>query len=306
MISNLSPSAESFMANIDRLQRTIQDASRQASSGKRVNVASDAPEDVAAILQLRSEEVRNTQIQSNLGLAKTEADAADSALNSATKLMDRARTLGAQGANFTLDATGRQSIADEVKSLMDQMLAVSRTAVQGRYIFSGDQDDGPALDLDLSQPTGIITLTNAAATRRVEDASGGTFAVTQSARQIFDTRNDDDAPAADNVFGALNSLRLALENNDTDAINAAVQSVELASSRVNTAQAFYGAVESRIQDAVNYGSSYDTELKTELSQKEDADVTAAAMTLTQGSTQLEAAFQMQGKMPRTTLFDYIG
>jgi len=305
MISNLSPSAESFMANIDRLQRTVEQASQQASSGKRVNVASDAPEDVAAILQLRSDEVRNTQIQSNLGLAKTEADAADNALNEATKLMDRARTLGAQGANFTLDATGRQSLAQEVESLMDQMLSVSRTTVQGRYIFSGDQDDAPALDIDLSQPTGIITLTNATATRRVEDASGGTFAVTQNARQIFDTRNDDDTPAADNVFGALNSLRVALQNNDTDGINAGVQSVQLASNRINTAQAFYGSVENRIQDAVNYSSSYDTELKTELSQKEDADVTSAAMTLTAGMTQLQAAFQMQGRMPRTTLFDYI-
>src|SRR5205823_8733863 len=39
--------------------------------------------------------VRNSQIQSNLGLAKTNADAADTALSSAIKLMDRALVLGA-------------------------------------------------------------------------------------------------------------------------------------------------------------------------------------------------------------------
>jgi flagellar hook-associated protein 3 FlgL len=306
MISNLSPSTEAFLANMERVQQSVEEASLQVSSGKRVNVASDAPGQVADILQLRADEVRNTQIQSNLALAKTDAEAADGALNSATQLLDRARVLGAQGANSTLDATGRQSLADEVESLQEQMLAISRTTVQGRYIFSGDQDSGPAYGLDLTQPNGVIALNSSTATRRVEDPAGGSFAVTKSAADIFNTTNADGTPADDNVFAALNSLRLALTANDTDQINAAVQSIQLASDRLNTSQAFYGTVESRIQDATNYGSNYDVQLKTQLSQKEDADVTAAAMTLSQGNIQLQAAFQMQAKMPHTTLFDYIG
>ncbi|HXK07724.1 MAG TPA: flagellin [Verrucomicrobiae bacterium] len=306
MISNLTPSAEAFLANMNRAQMSVEEASRQVSSGKRVNVASDAPDEIDAILQLHADEARNSQIETNLSLAKTDADTADNALNSATQLMDRARVLGAQGATFTIDATGRQSLADEVESLLEQMVAVSQTTVQGRYIFSGDQDGGPAYTLDLTQPTGVIAVNTSAATRRVEDPAGGSFAVTQSASDIFDTSNPDGTPADDNVFAALNNLRLALTNNDTDQINAAVQSVQLASNRLNTSQAFYGSVQNRIQDATNYANSYDVQLKTELSQKEDADVTAAAMALNQGNLQLQAAFQMEAKMPRTSLFDYIG
>ena len=117
MISNLSPLHEAFIANVDRVQRSVEDASRQTSSGKRVNVASDAPSEIDTILQLRTDAARNTQIQENLSVAKADADAADAALTAATKIMDRARVLAAQGANFTLDATGRQSIAGEVQSL---------------------------------------------------------------------------------------------------------------------------------------------------------------------------------------------
>jgi len=306
MITNLNPSTEAFLANMDRVQRRVEDANRQASSGKRVNVASDAPDEVDAILQLRTDRTRNSQIQSNLALAKTDADAADNALNSATKIMDRARVLGAQGVNFTLDANGRLSIASEIESLQEQMLSISRTTVQGRFIFSGDQDAGPAYDLDLSQPTGMIALNTTTASRRVEDPAGGTFAVTKGAAEIFDTRNADSTPAPDNVFASLNSLRLALIANDTAQINDAVNSVQLAATHLNTSQAFYGSVQSRIQDATNYGDNYDLQLKTELSQKEDADVTAAAMTLSQGTLQLQAAFQMQAKMPHTSLFDYLG
>ena len=315
MISILSPSSEAFLANMARVQRTIDEASRQTSSGKRVNVASDAPGELDTILQLHTDETRNTQIQENLAVAKADADAADGALTSATQLMDRARVLAAQGATFTVDAAGRQSIAGEVQSLFEQMVAISRTTVQGRYIFGGDQDSNPPYAVDLTAASGVASLTSSPATRQVENSAGGAFAVSQNAQEIFDTQNPDPVttddppittPAADNVFAALNNLRLGLLANDTTQITAASASIQTASDHLNTAQAFYGTVQNRITDATNYSATYDVQIKTELSQKEDADITTAALTVTEGNTQLQAAFQMQAKMPRTTLFDFMG
>ena len=54
MISNLNQSSEAFLANVERVQRTVDDASRQVSSGKRVNVASDAPDEIDTIMQLQT------------------------------------------------------------------------------------------------------------------------------------------------------------------------------------------------------------------------------------------------------------
>src|SRR5690349_20698047 len=163
MISNLTPSSEAFLANIARVQRKVDEASRQVSSGLRVNSASDAPNEIPGILQIRTDEARNTQLQANLSLAKSDADAADGAFNSATRLLDRARALGVQGFNFTLDADGRQSIAGEVESILEQMVAISRTTVQGRYIFSGDDENTPPYAIDLTAPNGVAKLTNAPA-----------------------------------------------------------------------------------------------------------------------------------------------
>lgn len=306
MVTNLDPSSEYFLANLERAQQRVAEAGRQVSSGKRVTVASDAPDEIDALLQLRANMVRNTQIQSNLGLAKTEADTADSALSSAAKLMDRALVLAGQGVNFTQDAAGRGTIANEIESLQEQMLAVSRTTVQGRHIFSGDQDGSPAYELDLTAVNGVARLSSALSTRRVEDPAGGSFPIGKSALEIFDSRNPDDSLASDNVFAALNSLRVALQNNDTDAINAAIDSLQAGSDHLNASQAFYGTVQNRIQDATSFAASYDVQLRTELSQKEDADVTAAALELNQGTLQLQAAFQMQARMPRTSLFDFLG
>src|SRR5436190_23234767 len=162
MISNLKPAAEAFLANMERVQRTIGEATRQTSSGLRVNSASDAPDKIEGILQLRTNASHNAQVQENLALAKTDADAADSALSLATRLLDRARVLGAQGSTFTLDASGRTSIAGEVQSLLEQMVSISRTTVQGRYIFSGDDETTPPYQVDLTAAAGVAPLTTAA------------------------------------------------------------------------------------------------------------------------------------------------
>ena len=148
-MTNLDGPSQLFLANVDRIESRLQNVSQQLSSGLRITQASDDPDEIAPLLQLRADRQRNTQIQSNLGLAQTDANAADSALGSAIQLMDQARVLGAQGANSTTDAGTRQSLAGQVESLLDQMVQTSQTTVQGRFIFSGDADGAPAYQVDL-------------------------------------------------------------------------------------------------------------------------------------------------------------
>ena len=305
MITNLSPQSQYFLANVDRAQERINDASRQVSSGKRVTQASDDPDVISALLQLRTSLQKNTQITTNLGLATSDANIADGALSSATQLMDRAVTLAVQGATATTDASGRQSLAQEVQGILEQMVSISQTQSAGRYVFNGDQDTAPSYQLDLANPNGVDRRTTPSATRLVENPAGGSITVSKTAQEIFDHRNADDTLASDNVFAALNGLRNALLNNDTAGINNSITSLKAASDHLNTCQAFYGDVENRLQDATTFASNYDVQLRTQISQKEDADVASAALELSEGTTQLQAAFQTEAKIPRSTLFDYL-
>src|SRR5262249_37156333 len=158
-----------------------------------------------SLLQLRADSQHNQQIQSNLDLAKTDTQAADDALTSSIQLLDRARVLGAQGANSTSDGNAPQSLSQEVQALLDQMVVYRRTAVQGRYTFSGDQDSQPTYVSDPTSPTGVTQLQAVSSTRQIEDASGGTFAAAKNAQEIFDLRNADGTPAGGNVFVALHN-----------------------------------------------------------------------------------------------------
>lgn len=301
MITNLDPGSELFLANVDRIQETIAVANRQVSSGKKISVASDAPDQVSALLQLRSSLQHNSQIQSNLTLAKEDAASADSALGSAITMLDQALTLGEQGANSTQTSDVRQSLAQQVQAIQEQMVAISQTTVQGRYIFSGDQMNSPAFTFDSTRlsTNPVLQLSASQATYRIEDPAGGSFAAAKSAQEIFN------GPAPGNVFTALNNLRLALLGGDSTTIANAIDPIKQASTHLNSMEAFYGQVENRIQTATDFASNRDTQLQAQISQTEDADITSAAMQLTQGSTQLQAAFQMRAKLPHTSLFDYL-
>ena len=120
-----------------------------------LHAATDSrPDEIDSILQLRAEQQRISQIQSNLTVEQTHAQAADGALTNAIKLMDRARVLVAQGATGTTDSAGRKAIAQEVHSLLEEMIACSRTSVQRRFVFSGDSDGNPPYQPDSTSPTG--------------------------------------------------------------------------------------------------------------------------------------------------------
>jgi flagellar hook-associated protein 3 FlgL len=306
MTTNLDPSAELFLSNVDRIQRRLSEANRQVSSGKKIAQPSDAPDQIDAILQLRAGRRHNEQIRFNLAMAVTDAQAADASLTMSIRLMDRARVLAAQGGNFTIDAAARRSLAEEAQSLLEQMIAYSQTTVQGRYLFSGDQEGVPTYQADPASSSGVARLVTPASTRRIESPSGGAFVAAKTAQDIFDSRNADDTLAADNVFAALNALRTALANNDPAACLSSVTAITGASARLASVQAFYGSVQTRLKDATAFGERYDLDLQKQLGEIEDADVPAAAVELSQGNTQLQAAFQMRALMPRQSLFDFLG
>jgi flagellin-like hook-associated protein FlgL len=178
-------------------------------------------------------------------------------------------------------------------------VANANTSVEGRYVFSGDSDQNPAYNLNLTTPTGTNPYAGSAATRQVADPRGGSFATSQTAQQIFD------APGA-SVFAAVNSLRVALLANDQDAITASLASLKAAHDHVSDSLGFYGSVQNDVADGINAVKALDLRFRTQLSDLRDADLAAASTDLVSAKLNLDAAFSARAKVPKTSLFDYLG
>lgn len=301
MISSLDPSSQAFLTGLNQIQQRAERAQQQLTTGLKINNVSDGPDQIASLWQTRADLDQVQQITSNLGRVQTEADTGQSVLQSAVTLVERAETLGAQGGNGTTSAQTRQDLANELGSILQQLVATANTNVEGRFIFSGDSDQQPPYSIDLTQSSPVSVYQGAPATRQVQSPDGSLLSVSLTAQQIFDSSN-----AQQNVFVSINNLRQALLNNDGDAALSAVGDVTTAGAYLNQQLAFYGTVQNRVASGLAFGQTYQTQLQTQLSGIQDADETEAITELTQAQTELQAALVSRAQLPRKSLFDYLG
>lgn len=302
---NLAPASATFLTDLAQIKVATNEAQNQISSGFKVQQASDAPDQISQLLQLEANLQTNRQITTNLSNIKTVVDTSEGAVNSAVQLAQNAVSLGAQGASSTQTALARQNLSQQVQSVLTQLVGLTNTAVQGKYVFSGDSSQSPTYQLNLASPNGVDRLVSSSSTQLVQDTNGSSFAVAKTSQDIFDHRNADDTFAPDNLFVAVSNLRVALANNDTPGISAALDSLHTASDYVNSQQVFYGIAQDRVASATATAQIQNLSLTSQIAAIRDADLTQAAIELTQGQTQQAAAYSAQAKLPKTSLFDYL-
>jgi flagellar hook-associated protein 3 FlgL len=305
MVNILSPANEQFVNNVDLIQQRLNQATQQLSSGYRIQQASDDPSVLGDLFQTRSDLARVTQVDKNLSLVKAEVTTADGSVQSAIQLLDNVRSLAVQGANTTTSAQQQTALAGQVESVLEQLVGLTHTQVNGIYIFSGDQTASPPYQVDAASANGVDRLVTAPATRQIQDPTGLTFAVAQTAQDLFDKRDASDNFAPENVFAAVHNIQVALQNNDLPGLTAAIGQLQTAQNYLNQQSAFYGAAENRIAAASDLAQKFQTQLEAQLSSEQDTNVTQAALQLTQDTTDLNAALASQAKRPTTSLFDYI-
>jgi len=301
MISPLNPQAQSFLAGLAQIQQTLQTSETQLTTGLKINNVSDDPTEIAELWQTQSELGQTQQVETNLGQVSTEVNTAESSLESAVTLVEQAESLGAQGATDTADANTRADLAEQLGSILQELVSTANTSVQGRYIFAGDTDQTAPYSVDLTQTNPVSAYQGSTSTREIQGADGTSFPIALTAQQIFDSPN-----AQDNVFTSITNLMQGLQNNDDTTINASISSVQTADIYLNQQLAFYGNVQDRVNNAQTFSQNYTVQLQSQLSGLQDANEAETITNMTQATTQLQAALQSEGQLPRTTLFDFLG
>jgi flagellar hook-associated protein 3 FlgL len=300
MLESVDSSARQFLLANERLSGRLERAQRQVSSGKRIETASDAPDQIGELLQVRSAIAENRQLRDNLAAYKLEEDVAANALEQASAALDSVKSLTSIGMNGSLSPAMQANLLQQLQSFMQEMVGIAATQVNGRFVFSGDSDMAPPFTLDLSLPNGISAYAGAASTRRVQHPDGSSFAIAHTAAEIFDSPNPGEG-----VFAALAVLRQALIDNSSAEMQSALAGLQAAQDHLHTQAAFYGMAQKRISQATDAAANKDTQLQTHLSSIEDADVTAAILELQDAQFQRQAALSSRAQIPPTSLFDYL-
>jgi flagellar hook-associated protein 3 FlgL len=302
MIPGLNPSAQQFLNNLSVIDQQLQQAQTELSTGLSVNQASDAPDEVSAILQTRANLSATQQINTDLGLTTTEVNTGEQSLQSAVTLFDQLQTLGSEGDTATASASSQADLAQQVSSILQQMVGLADTQEGGRYIFSGDSDQQTPYTIDMTQnPPVLSSYLGSASTRLAQHPDGSAFPVALTAQTIFDSSDP-----TTNVFSSIQNLATALASGDNTTIQSAVSGLSTVGDYLNQQLAFYGNTQDAVTEATNYGQTQATQLQTQLGNLEDADSAGAIEQLTQAQTQEQAALQSEALLPRTTLFNFMG
>jgi flagellar hook-associated protein 3 FlgL len=302
----ISGATQSYLADLDRTQAQINQAQGEVTSGYRVQAPSDDPAAVPEILQYQADLNQNQQIQSNLSTAGTELSSADSALQSAVQLVENASTLASEGASTTATAAQRADLATQAQGLLQTLVSLSQTQVNGRYIFSGDQPSSPMYQLNAAGD-GVTQQFTASSTRVIADTSGSSIPIAETAQQIFDAQNPDGTAATGNVFAAVSSLVTALQGNDQAGTLQATSDLQSADTYLNQQLAFYGQAQDQVTAATNAATQLHTQITNQLSQVRDADIPTVAVQLTQSQLDEQAALSVEAQVQQQkNLFSYMG
>src|SRR5689334_15187480 len=101
------------IADILAGQERLEETQSEVSSGKRIQRPSDAPDQMAELLQTRSDAATLTRQRDAADAALPGMQSTESALDSMGQALRQARTLALQANNSTVSPDQRQVIADQ-------------------------------------------------------------------------------------------------------------------------------------------------------------------------------------------------
>lgn len=306
IISSATAGSEWFLNGISNLQQQQAQTTRQLSSGYQVQDASDSPSQTPQLIDLGSSLASVQAWQTNLVRVQAEASGADQALGSAVSLIDSARTLAAQAANTTASPQTLQTISTQIQAIQQQLVSLSNTAVEGRYIFGGNQDQSVPYSFDPTTGT-VSALTTPTGSRVIVNPQGQTVYQGLTAGQIFDPQDALGVSTTNSSFAALQSLQTALQTNSQTGVASALTLLENAAGYLNQQQSYYGASEQRLTSEQNNATSQSTALQITISGIRDTNVTQAATDLAQETTNQSAAIGAEAEISQQkSLFSYLG
>jgi len=286
---------QDLLAELNQTQLAAQKAMIAISTGRSVNSPSDNP--AAAALEVQNNDLTsfNEGYLQNLTTVNGQFSAADSALGSVVTSLQRAITLGVQGATSILSDSNRAAIAQELTGIQSQVISLANTSYQGNYIFGGTATGALPYDANNADPSGV-TYNGNDVVNQVAIGSGYQIEVNQPGSKIF-------SASSNNVFLALNNLIVAVQTNTN--VDTAISSLSSAAGYLSAQRVFYGNAMNQVASQTTYLNTAKLQLAQQQNSLVGVDLPTAATTLSSAQADTQATLAAISKFSQMNLFDYL-
>jgi len=303
----------STLANLQTNLSSVSKLQAQLSSGKKVTKASDDPVHAAQLMSLRGEQTRNGQYERNVQDAASWLNTIDSALQTSSASLRRARDLVVQGGNTGLSQVAKTALATEIRELKAGLLQTANTQFLGRTVFAGTSAAGTAfyaedqLTYDPANPLADAdgNVVTAAKYTWTGNADG---TVERAVADAADVRVDSNGKnvfgeGADSLFALLDTIASTLESGGNPADY--LDQIDAFSTDIRTELASVGARQRTVENSVTRLSDSGLALTTQVSGIEDIDLAQVILQLQSQHVAYEASLGAAAKALTPSLMEFL-
>jgi flagellar hook-associated protein 3 FlgL len=295
------------LAMLQQQQEKVNTLQQQVSSGSRINEPSDDPISAQQALDLKGLLAATDQYSRNIQTGTTWLNQMDSSMSDMNNVLTRVKELATQMANGTYNAGARQTAANEVTQLRDQMIALGNTQIAGKYIFGGFASDQPPFVATDGVPpsvekTGDFKGTDDPLQIQIDQQSF--IAINYSGGKLLRGGTPPGSSGTD-VIGTLNDLITALNSNNGPGIASSINGLNGSLQQIQAAQGDVGARENRLQNADNILTGTKDYLTKAISAKQDTDLTQVLSDLAKQQLAYQATLAASAQFSKLSLLDYM-
>lgn len=274
-----------LLKNSERLEELL----ISVSSGKRINNPSDDPIGISKVLDCRTDLSSIEQYERNIAQGTTWLNQTELVLTEVYNLMLEAQGVAISQANATANLETRAASAEVIGNIYDQIIQLANTKLGNRYIFSGYRTSTAAFSSD-----GIYT----GDTGEINVSTG------ENAKVTINLTGDDVFLTTD-IFGVLDDLKTALENNDASGINDQLDGINNSIDHVTQKTAYVGSRINQMETSENIYANLKLNIQSLLSTTEDIDMIQAVSNLASQQNVYEASLLSAKEIMNMSLVNFM-
>lgn len=290
--------------NLDTLSTSAQKLQTQISTGKRITAPSEDPVAYRQLATLARDSADGTADASNVTLAQTILNQADSTLGNIGAQLQRAQELVVQANSGSLSDPDRKIIGVQLRGLIDDLAGLANTQ-DGRGVplfgaATGDTAIVRAAD-------GTVSFAGTGNPPSIPISDEISVQPSESAEKIFG--GIPNGAGTTDIFAVLSSFVTAIEtpgatatknaaSSTLSALGTTLENVNGARGSVGARAARLDLEQTRLEDAAAVRENNRSAL-------EDTDLSRSIVELQKTSTILQATQQSLAKLSSLSLFDYL-
>ncbi len=321
--------------NLGRITTRLEDLRNQGATGIKLNNPSDDPSAIRPVLNTRTQIRQTERYLETMGVTADKMASMDGHQEHVENVLVRVKEITINAINGSMSDQDKIVLADEVANLRRELLDAANATVDGKYIFSGYQEDtkpfienptyDPLLYDTLDSATWPILYQGDANPTELEITPGEFLEANITGNDLFMGISNSvmqlpsvlpsggypvDAGRMD-IFGVLTRTEEALRANNIDdplgpggGLQAQMDNLEMSADQNRRLRSQLGNRASRVDTAILHQQDVQIDLEQILSRYQDADAIETFNDIVKQETAFQAALNVTAKVSQISILDF--